>query len=550
MIIETIHRRADGSRYPVEVHLQLAENEGGDVFLAIIQDITERKKAEELLRISEEKFRKAFETSPDVININRMSDGMYVSVNHGFTKVLGYTEEEVLGKTSMEKNIWYDSSERKKLVAGLKKDGFVENLVARFRHKDGSVIFGMMSARLIELDGVQHILSITRNINERIKIERALMASEEKYRSICENVQDVYYETMLDGTILEVSPSIGIMSYGHYTSADLIGHSMYEFYADPRQRDSLVQTIRKTGLISGFEIQLKNKDNTVIHCSLSAKIKFAPDGQPLKIIGSMHNISRRKHAEEELLRLNETLEQRVVQRTEQLEKANAELESFSYSISHDLRAPLRHIDGFIELFLDNCSSKLTAEELGYLNVVTKSTEEMSRLIDALLSFSRLNISDINKTKVNTKLIVSKTLKFFTDEIEHRNIKIKIGHLSESLGDPQLLNQVWNNLMSNAIKYTSKKDEAFIEIGSYHKDYETIFFIKDNGVGFNMMYAGKLFGVFQRLHRPRDFEGVGIGLANVNRIITRHGGRCWAEGEVDKGACFYFSLPGRLSNQLK
>ncbi len=544
LAFETIHRRADGSFYPIEVYLQLVENNGDKVFLAVIQDITERKKTEELLRISEEKFRKAFETSPDVININRLKDGMFISVNHGFTNILGFSEEEVLGKTSLEINIWHDSSEKKKLVAGLKKEGFVENLVARFRHKDGSLIYGMISARLIELDGILHILSITRNINERIKIEQALQASEEKYRSIFENVQDVYYETLLDGTILEVSPSISILSYGNYSSNDLTGRSMYEFYADPRQRDNLIETIKKSGRINGFEIQLINKDDTIIHCSLSAKIRFSPDGQPLKIIGSMHNISRRKHAEDELLRLNETLEQRVVQRTEQLEKANAELESFSYSVSHDLRTPLRHIEGFIELFLDNRTTELSDEELGYLDIVSKSTEEMGRLIDALLSFSRLNKSDFTKTTINTKLMVNKALKFFADEIRERNIKIHIGHLPESIGDPQLLGQVWNNLLSNAIKYTSKKEKAVIEIGSFLKDFETIFFVKDNGAGFNMLYAGKLFGVFQRLHRPKDFEGVGIGLANVKRIITRHGGHCWAEGEVEKGATVYFSLPDR------
>ena len=169
---------------------------------------------------------------------------------------------------------------------------------------------------------------------------------------------------------------------------------------------------------------------------------------------------------------------------------------------------------------------------------------MGKLIDALLTFSRLNKTDFQKKKIDTLQIIQQGIKFFEEEITSRKIEIITGPINESYGDSQLLGQVWTNLISNAIKYTGKRENAVIEMGSYVDGNETIFYIKDNGAGFNMKYADKLFGVFQRLHKPRDFEGIGIGLANVNRIITRHGGRCWAEGEIDKGATFYFTLPNQ------
>jgi len=229
-------------------------------------------------------------------------------------------------------------------------------------------------------------------------------------------------------------------------------------------------------------------------------------------------------------------------KTEYLELANKELEAFSYSVSHDLRAPLRHIGGFIDLLIKGNLSQLDDKGIRYLNIISASSKEMGNLIDALLTFSRLGRTGLKITELNSGDMVKKVLKIFDNELKGKNVEITVSELPKIKGDESLINQVWVNLISNALKYSRNREKAVIEIGGKVENGETIFHIKDNGVGFDMNYAEKLFGVFQRMHKATDFEGIGIGLANVNRIVTKHGGKCWAESEVDKGATFYFSLP--------
>ena len=227
---------------------------------------------------------------------------------------------------------------------------------------------------------------------------------------------------------------------------------------------------------------------------------------------------------------------------EKREAANKELEAFSYSVSHDLRAPLRHIGGFVDLLIKNNTSQLDVTGLRYLNIISDSSREMGNLIDALLNFSRLSRAELQRTKINSKVLIDKIIKNFGDEFEGRNIDIQLLEIPDLKGDENLITQVWINLISNALKYSRNKEKTIIEIGGKIENDKTTFYIKDNGAGFDMKYADKLFGVFQRLHKARDFEGIGIGLANVNRIIIKHGGKCWAEGEVGVGATFFFSVP--------
>lgn len=262
-------------------------------------------------------------------------------------------------------------------------------------------------------------------------------------------------------------------------------------------------------------------------------------------------ISHRNHLEElvadrtaTLEHLVETLEgakKRLKQNQQELEITNKELEAFSYSVSHDLRAPLRAIDGFSMILLEDYSQQLDTEGQTHLNRIRAATQRMGRLIDDLLDLSRMNRRPLNKTTIVLLPIIEQIMKNLQDEQPNRPIELKIESLPPCQGDAHLLGVVWTNLLTNAVKFTSKKETAIIEIGSEIKENECVYFVKDNGAGFDMTYADKLFGVFQRLHTEIDFPGTGIGLATVQRIIHRHGGRIWAEGEIDQGATFFFTL---------
>lgn len=263
------------------------------------------------------------------------------------------------------------------------------------------------------------------------------------------------------------------------------------------------------------------------------------DDRTIAAIAQGHDITERKRAEEEIERLNRDLQCRAAA----LEAANKELESFSYSVSHDLRAPLRAMDGFSRILLEEYSTKLPPDAKRYLQLVRTGAQQMSRLIDDLLAFSRLGRQTLNKQRVLPIDLVVKVLEELKDDRKDRQIDIVIGDLPACEADPALLKQVFVNLISNALKFARKRENAKIEMGSKERDGIVVYFIKDNGAGFDMKYAHKLFGVFQRLHSAEEYEGTGVGLANVQRIVHRHGGSIWAEGEVDKGATFYFTLEG-------
>ncbi|MDR3404911.1 MAG: response regulator [Chthoniobacter sp.] len=243
-----------------------------------------------------------------------------------------------------------------------------------------------------------------------------------------------------------------------------------------------------------------------------------------------------------LRRENAELAQRVRERTDELEAANKELEAFSYSVSHDLRAPLRHIDGFSQLLMSGYGEQLPPAAQRLLQNVCNSAERLGNLINDLLNFSRLSRQPLNKQNVRISSLVQQVLEELQAEREGRQVDIRIGSLPDCLGDASLLKQVFVNLLSNALKFTRQRGPAIIEIGSREEAGELVYFVRDNGAGFDMQFASKLFGVFQRLHGPDQFEGTGVGLSIVQRIIHRHGGRIWAEAELDKGATFHFTLP--------
>ncbi|MCD6017795.1 MAG: domain S-box protein [Bacteroidetes bacterium] len=321
-----------------------------------------------------------------------------------------------------------------------------------------------------------------------------------------------------------------------YQYEDIIGKSALEIgYMTYDDHEIIKDTFIKHGTLDNYEFTFTKKTGEKGTAIFSLD-PIVINGKPC-MISVVYDISKRLEAEEQKSKL-----------LLDLEKVNSELESFSYSVSHDLRAPLRTISGYTYILEKNHGDNINDDGKSLMLLIKKETLRMGQLIDDLLSFSRLGKGEIQKTPIEIKDLVDSVLLDFSDtglsnkKIENGSRKIVIHDLLPGFGDSALLRQVFVNLISNAIKFSRKKDHPVIEIGSFSEDSENVYYVKDNGVGFNMLYYDKLFKVFQRLHGQEEFEGTGIGLAIISKIISRHGGRVWAEGKVDGGAAFYFSLP--------
>lgn len=324
-----------------------------------------------------------------------------------------------------------------------------------------------------------------------------------------------------------------------YPVSELIGHNFMEFvYSEDHVKTTeQLETLGKNTEVLNFVNRYMHKDGTF------RWIEWRSFSYGNLVYAVARDITERIANEKEMRRMNDELEKRVAERTENLTLINRELESFSYSVSHDLRAPLRHIIGFIKLLETQSADVLNEKGKHYLQVIAESAEKMGVLIDQLLQLSRTGRQELNKTQVIMNTLVKEVISGLSSETSNRTITWVIDDLPETRADSSMLSAVLTNLIGNALKFTRNRENTCIHIGSFagEKKNETVYFVKDNGVGFDMKYQDKLFGVFQRLHNSNDFEGTGIGLANVQRIINRHGGNVWAEGEIDRGASFYFSL---------
>ena len=539
--------RKDGTRFRSKWAITSVRDASGNVigFSNGTQDITHQSKAEDALQKSEERYRQLVELSPCAVVVH--SDGRLVFGNSTAAKLLGATDlKQIVGRSIRDfvhADYWGIVEARQADMREGKTVPFVEE---RWLRLDGSPVEVVVAAtplnfeQQVEPPAVQ---VIALDITQRKLGEEALRNSEERFRLAVESVED-YAIYMLDAVGRVTSWNAGAERITGYQSGEVIGHAIDNcFTPEEIKQGEAAQELRRAA--SEGQIQSegwclrKDGSHYFAHWTLTAVRDAA--GEISGFLKVARDVTERKQHEEQVSRWNTELEQRVAERTTQLEAANKELEAFSYSVSHDLRAPLRHIDGFVDILQTTATEKLDPDSRQHLQTIADAAKQMGKLIDDLLAFSRMSRVKLTKKSVNLKALAQESMRLLQGDMKGREIEWVIGELPTVQADPELLRQVMMNLIDNALKYTRKRPQTRIEIGSTSNDEEIIVFVRDNGVGFDMRYADKLFGVFQRLHRTTEFEGTGVGLANVRRIIYRHGGRTWAEGEVNKGAAFYFSL---------
>jgi PAS domain S-box-containing protein len=384
----------------------------------------------------------------------------------------------------------------------------------------------------------------------------ALMSTDTRRRQAEEDFRSasLYNRSLLEASL---DPLVTINTVGKITDVNeatvqatgvarvaLIGSDFSDYFTEPEKARAGYQEVFAKGLVMDYPLTLRNVSGKVREVLYNASVYRNQMGEVTGIFAAARDITERKRDEDEIRKLNAELEQRVAERTAKLEAANKELEGFAYSVSHDLRTPLRAIDGFSQQVLKHYADKLDDEGRRYLNVVRENTRKMAQLIDDILAFSRMGRLEMSVSEVNMEELARTVFEELKPAFAGRELTMKISQLPPCRGDTAMLRQVWVNLLSNAIKFTRFKEAVLVEVGGKMEGAERVYYVKDSGAGFDMLYADKLFGVFQRLHGNEEFEGTGIGLAIVKRIIIRHGGRVWGEGKVDEGATFYFALPGQ------
>jgi len=795
-----IHRKKDGSDFPVEITGRFFTREGRAVHVAAIRDISARGAAEDALRLSEDRFAKAFHGTPDAILITRARDGRIVEANDSFIRLTGYSREESLAGTTVALDLWADPSDRERCIAALEGGDPVRNMELDFRAKSGAIVECLYSGAIIEVDGEPHVLSVVHDTTEQRQMEAEVRRSEAQLRGIIDNLQDAYVRADLQGRIVMASSSAAHL-YGFDAANDMIGLPAESLYADVAMRGAMFEELRATGrvvdyvgrgrkkdgsafwvslnaqlfhddegavagaegfirditermrteqdlreneeilrglfdnmpsgaaiyevrgdgskgsdyivkgfnvtslriegrtkeevvgkslldlrpaidqyglipvfqrvwqtgepalfpsslyvderftnwyenrvfrlpsgeivavyddvteriraeqalresedkfkyvfdhsvvgksltsttgeihvndafcrmldytrreleglrwqdvthpddiaatehqvaaLLSGtttslrFDKRYVKRDGSVVWADVSTSLRRDEDGAPLYFMTAVIDITERRRAEQEIRRLNAELESRVQARTAELEAANHELESFAYSVSHDLRAPLRALDGFSQILLDDYGTRLDEEGRSYLDRIRAADQRMGALIDALLELSRLNRDELLRERLDVSALARAIGAELAEAEPGRAVELAIADGLEAHADRRLVQALLANLIGNAWKFTARHDAARIEVGAADAGGERAFYVRDDGAGFDMAYADKLFGAFQRLHSPGEFEGLGIGLATAQRIVRRHGGRVWAEGAVEKGATFWFTLPDAVS----
>jgi PAS domain S-box-containing protein len=489
------------------------------------------------LRASEIRYRRLFESARDGILILDFETGKITDVNPYMSEWLDCPRDYFLGKELREIGLFKDAAASAAAFRELQENHYIRCEDLPLENKNGEKWKVEFISNVYTENNRQVVQCNVRDITERKIIERHIS----NLASIVESSNDAVISKKLDGTILSWNKSAENI-FG-YTAGEINGRDISILFPPellPEAKETLEKIKRGESILNFGTVRVR-KDGSRVPISLSQSPIRNNQGEIVAVAKIARDVSERNETLEDIQKLNESLEQRVLERTHKLEIANKELEAFSYSVSHDLRAPLRAIDGFSRALLEDYGERLDETGQDYLSRVCAATASMAQLIDDLLNLSRLSRSEMRFEELNLSRLANEIAENLREKDPKRQVKFNIKQGVIVNGDERLLRIALINLFENAWKFTSKTELAEIGFGQIRQNGQTECFVRDNGAGFDMAYADKLFGVFQRLHTMREFEGTGIGLVTVQRIVHRHGGVIRAEGRVGKGAAFYFTL---------